>query len=177
MASLVTTLQGYDLMCLSDRDRRTQVSTCTLSQRDLLSGRTWVDVDSETPVVRAMVPSRSPRWVQPTVESLAALLALPSGWNSYDARTVKPSIAQAAFELLADVMDGDTPGPSIVPTSAGGLQLEWHTANVELEITFYSSRRAEVYCEDVETGQSWEGSLWDCLGRLQDALAKLARRS
>lgn len=184
MASLVTTLQGYVPMGLSDRDRKVQAATSTMAQRDLLSGRTCAGEWSGTPVeeagtqsaIRVIVPGRLPGWVQPTAESLAALLQLPHGWNSYGAKRTDAHVVCAAFDLLASVMEDDTPGPSIVPTTRGGVQLEWHTANIDMEITFHSPTRVEVYCEDIRTGQQWEGPLSLVLERLQGSLAKLPRQ-
>ena len=53
-------------------------------------------------------------------------------------------------------MRSETPLPSLVPTSQGGIQAEWHQEGIDLEIEATSSHRFAVYLEDVESGKSEE---------------------
>src|SRR5262245_44338244 len=77
---------------------------------------------------------RPPRWAEPTLRKLGELLRLPANWNSYGARPVDSACAWAAFQLLSRLLPDDALPPAIVPTSGGGVQLEWHTHGVDLEI-------------------------------------------
>ena len=57
---------------------------------------------------------------------LERLAALPPGWDSYGAKEITP-LAIDGCRAFANSM-------SIVPTSEGGIQLEWHALGVDLEI-------------------------------------------
>ena len=61
---------------------------------------------------------------------LKELLDLPQGWDSYGAGCIDPKAVDAASRLL-DVLDHD---PAVIPTSHGGIQLEWHRDGLELEV-------------------------------------------
>ena len=101
----------------------------------------------------------TPPWLMPTIGRLAEVLKLPENWNSYRARSVDPASAAAALELLASVMQANTPAPLLVPTVRGGLQLEWHTRGVDLEVEPLSAGRASVFVEDQISGEQWEKEL------------------
>ena len=125
-------------------------------------------------VVEAGRPSKAstPEWLSPTVEKLSALLALPSNWDSYGARSVDPQIALAALKLLGHVMRIDSPPPSVVPTSVGGIQFEWHMRGVDLEVAVVSTHDFKVSYEDVS--ESWEKELSTDLSPLSNAIARLS---
>ncbi len=114
-----------------------------------------------------------PAWLTPTAEALVALLGLPSGWDSYGARAIAPSHVDAALQVLSRIMRHDSPAPTVVPTNRGGVQLEWHTSGIDLEIETLSTQRLLVSFEDATTGTEWEREivsnltpLVECIGRL-----------
>lgn len=121
------------------------------------------------------LPDNPPSWMVPTVEALGELLALPPNWDAYGAPRVDPAFALAAMRLAWETFPDNTPQPSVVPTSSGGLQFEWHTRNIDLEIEFLSPSRLHVLCEDLRSGQSWESEVNRDLKPLTDALAVLTR--
>src|SRR5437870_11865156 len=69
-----------------------------------------------------------------SVEAVADLLSLPPGWNSYSAKPIDHQNARQAIRLLAEFLKPNTPPPSVVPTVRGGIQLDWHTRGVNVEI-------------------------------------------
>ncbi len=105
-------------------------------------------------------------WVGPTIKGLAALLALGPDWDSYGAATIDLRRVQAAGELLGTIMQPETPTPTVVPTSGGGVQLEWHEVAVDLEIEIVSRQRYLVAFEDHRSGDEWEGEITSNFGRL-----------
>lgn len=117
-----------------------------------------------------------PAWLPPTVESLQKLLDLPRGWNSYDARQIDPNAAIDTIELLVEVMGGDTPAPSVVPTSRGSVQLEWHTRGMDIEVSIGPRGHASMWWEDLRTGEEGEE---DSVRRrlLASLLARLSGRA
>src|SRR5579864_440919 len=76
--------------------------------------------------------------VVPAVQKMIELLELPTGWNSYSASQIKKENVNFAVGLLAQVMRADTPTPQVIPMVGGGVQLEWHTRGINLEISIYS---------------------------------------
>ena len=76
-----------------------------------------------------------PPWLTTSaVGIIRELLDLPAGWNSYGAKPVDAAAAAAALNLLVRSCKSSTPEPAIVPTNAGGTQIEWHTQGVDLEL-------------------------------------------
>jgi hypothetical protein len=121
------------------------------------------------------IPDVPPGWVLPVVNAIGRLLSLPPNWDSYGAPPVDPKHVDAALKLLADVMRDDTPPPAVVPTSRGGVQIEWHTKGVDLEVELVTPTRLQGICEDHRTGVAWESDLTFDLTPLTDAIAALSR--
>jgi hypothetical protein len=120
------------------------------------------------------VGDASPPWIKPAVRGLSALLELPSDWDSYGGVRIKPEIVIAALNLLFETMQYDSPAPSIVPTSRGGIQLEWHRNGVDLEVEFVSPSRVRGVFEDRQNGDTWDRDLFYDLGPLTKAIAELS---
>ena len=118
-----------------------------------------------------------PAWVEQTFRSLAALLRLGPGWDSYGSPPVDPNCVVAAIRMAITILRDDSPIPSVVPTSRGGLQLEWHCGGIDLEIEFLSATRVFGYFEDQLTGTVWEKDLAFDLQPLVDAISTLSQRS
>lgn len=122
------------------------------------------------------LPADPPAWAEPTVCSLVRLLHLGPDWDTYGGCPVDPKCVIAALELASDTFLDDTPVPSVVPTSGGGLQFEWHTGGVDLEIEFLSATRVCGLFEDQETGTCWEKDLTSDQRPLIEAISALTRR-
>lgn len=122
------------------------------------------------------IPVPPPPWVDPALKALGQVLALRSNWDSYGAGPIDPHTVAAAVELCLAVMRGDSPAPSIVPTSRGSIQLEWHVRGVDLEVEIASPGSIDGYFEDHRAASSWEADLTFDLKPLVDALATLSRR-
>jgi hypothetical protein len=116
-----------------------------------------------------------PAWLQSTVRRLEYLLRLPDDWDSHDAVHVDPRAAGQVVRLLAATMRPDTPPPTIVPTPRGGVQLEWHYSDVDLEIEVPPAGALHVAYENTVEQQDWEADLRFDLTRLVQALAALPR--
>ena len=117
-----------------------------------------------------------PTWVEPTMKSFGELLELDADWDSHGGNRIDPNCVKAALELAWTVMREDSPSPSVVPTSRGGVQLEWHTGEVDLEIEFVSPTRVYGYFEDHRERTAWELDLTSDLGPLIKAIATLSRQ-
>jgi hypothetical protein len=87
------------------------------------------------------------------IDEFRSLMALPPNWDSYGARRISVWSIEAAVGLLLQVMRVDTPHPSIVPTSDGYVQIEWHTRGIDLEVEVISPALIHVAYEDHRSGQ------------------------
>jgi hypothetical protein len=88
-----------------------------------------------------------PEWFERARDALNTLSALPPNWNSYTARQVNVNAVTDAVRLLVAIMDDSKPLPTFVPTSNGGVLLEWHTASADLEVAILPNRRGHVVFE------------------------------
>lgn len=64
-------------------------------------------------------------WLQPTLERISDLLKLPDKHNCYGCAKVDPDVVLDVLDFLSDHMGSEDPLPTIIPTQAGGLHLEW----------------------------------------------------
>ncbi len=66
------------------------------------------------------------------------LLSLPMGWDSYGASALSPIVVGTAFRFLDQFMTDDMPCPQLVPTSHGGVNVEWHLNDgCDIEVEFH----------------------------------------
>lgn len=94
------------------------------------------------------------------IQKMIELLELPPGWNSHNAKPIRKENVSYAVALLGHVMSRDTPSPDVVPMVRGGVQLEWHTHGVNVEISIYSPGDVRFAAEDVRgTEEPVEGGL------------------
>jgi len=75
-------------------------------------------------------------------------------------------------------MRRNLPLPALVPTTARGVQLEWHTRGIDLEITVESLSSVGVYFEDHRTGETYEEEQLEPASfvKLDQLIGKLAAR-
>jgi hypothetical protein len=166
---------------LTDSDWQPSTTTTTLSAQAFL-----IDTPKNLRSLRypfhggemvVTIPGSLPPSILPTLDAIGQLLNLPQNWDSYGARSIDPSCVGAALNLMLGVLRHDTPPPSVVPTSQGGVQLEWHTRGIDLEIEFVTPSRLRGYFEDRTSGASWEADLTFDLSRMAEALSTLSRRA
>jgi hypothetical protein len=88
-----------------------------------------------------------PAWFVPLLINLCELGDLPSDWDSYGALSIDPDIAASAVTLLLNIMAEYDAMPAVVPTSHGGVLLEWHDGGIDLEVDVRSPSSIDVYFE------------------------------
>jgi hypothetical protein len=119
----------------------------------------------------------SDAWFVPVRDSIYELLSMQENWDSYGAAPIRPEFVATASSLLRSIMDQNTPLPAIVPTTPGGVQIEWHRDGIDLEIEIQSTSQISVYFEDARTGVSWEEGLTSDLHKLSDVVSLLSRHA
>ena len=180
MGETSVTIMASDSASLAKRATRMPMPTGVAQSGSMLTGpirmpehRARVQlIDSSFQVRIFGLP---PCWLAPTMMRLAELSFLPARWDSYSARPIQGSLIEAVAKQLITLMPNDIPAPSVVPTTPGGVQFEWHMHGIDLEIEIRSDFRWLSSYEDSSTGESWESE--GDGGRLRGALRELARRS
>ena len=86
-------------------------------------------------------------WFGETLSSILSLLALGDNWNGYGERAIHESAVKRAVNVLA-VIGAAGPCPDVVPTSEGGIQLEWAGAGFEIEVEVPPVGPASIFLAD-----------------------------
>lgn len=101
----------------------------------------------------------APPWLSDAVARIRYLQSLGEDWDSYGSSRVDPRLANAVVRFLSAPLWASTPRPWIVPTSYGGLAVEWRGQRATLELEFDPQGSVEVYASDDSSGAEWEGDL------------------
>ena len=138
----------------------------------------WPQEAPEAADVEGVDPdaSAAPDWWEPLGQRLEELLDLDANWNSYGAPPIDPEAILFAVDLLLDTMPGNVPTPATVPTSRGGVQLEWHSHGLELEVAILPTTQFSVYFEDLKSGEVRESEMTSDTELLREALLRLSGR-
>lgn len=91
--------------------------------------------------------------IEGIVEKVSKLLRLPENWDSYGSCTIKPEVGAFSIFLAASLLRPNMSAPSIVPIHNGGIQLEWHQNQADLEIAINEPYKGEVYFFDQRSGR------------------------
>jgi len=124
--------------------------------------------------VEIQASGQMPRSFLKSVENIVDLLGLPRGWNSYAAKSIEPQNAIAAVRLLAQLLEVHSPAPIVVPTVRGGIQLEWHSKGINIEVYIDSSETISFFAEDIQSGRSCENPLPGHESELRSWLQRIA---
>ncbi len=122
----------------------------------------------------ATLAGQPAEWVPEVLSRLRALAVLDEGWDGHSALRISPTIVEIAMQLLRRVMLRDTPAPEIVPTVRGGLQLEWHVTDVDVELEVVSPGRYVLSFEDRVSGREFDIELDANLSALADAVRRVS---
>jgi hypothetical protein len=119
----------------------------------------------------------NPSWLPSVRAALEDLRVLRKDWDSYGAAPVSPVMIGAAYELLQQIAPAKVPMPSIVPTSDGSVQIEWHTHGIDLEVRLLSAARISVAFEDATNPKNaWERELTFDMTPLKALMSDLMSR-
>lgn len=110
---------------------------------------------------------------------LDSLMGLRQDWDSYGGQPLQLPAADYAERLLVPLLAQRVAPPAIVPTSEGGLSLEWDHGAKHLVIQVPSRPQEDgdeptAYFSDDDEGIEWEDALSGSLYRVREALASFA---
>jgi hypothetical protein len=118
-----------------------------------------------------------PLWLSEVKEKMAELLRLPPNWDSYGARPIRPDCVEYGLNtVLARCAPPATPSPAVVPLNTGGILLEWHCRQIDLEVRIEEPGRVHLYFADAKDNHELALDLQDDLLPVLAALTNLTRR-
>lgn len=91
-----------------------------------------------------------PAWRSSARKQFQKIRELDEGWDGYRAKPIRRDTIEFAQDLLEDIMAlwSQIPPPSIVPTTSGGVQIEWHEKGIDLELHIAGPYDCEMWFED-----------------------------
>jgi hypothetical protein len=87
----------------------------------------------------------STKWFNRTITELIRLLWLRKDWNSDNPKQISPKAVERILAVLLAILDSDSTPPIVVPTTRGGVQVEWHQKGIDLEIEAFDSGKLEYF--------------------------------
>jgi len=121
-------------------------------------------------------PATEPRVVA-ALAMLDRLGRLPPGWDGDAARPVAPGVLEAVGRFIRSgaLEYANAADLQLVPTAQGGVQLEWHTHDLDLILECEPSGAVSYYVADEASGEEAEGLVDDIRdGLLARAFLRLA---
>lgn len=116
-------------------------------------------------------------WFHPTLSQLESFLSLREDWDGYGAQPIHESAVKRAVAVLNAVCPAG-PEPWTVPTSDGGVQIEWAHEGLEVEIEILPTGPAQILIVE-PSGEESEMSafsdsteIWEML---RDRIAEMGR--
>lgn len=91
------------------------------------------------------IETTSPPWLRAIEKKVNILLNLPPNWDGEGAAPISYECVMAAFGLVLTNVTHETPSPHFVPTSQGGIQVEWHLGGTDFELMFDPTEPARYY--------------------------------
>lgn len=151
--------------------------------RTLDTSSAWgEDSDKDDDFLRELIAFnadlRDPSWMPEVNSKFRAIGLLEENWDSYGAGRISIELIKTAKQILRDLVLADTPEPAVVPTASGGIQIEWHANNINLEFEVLSPTHIEYFFEDLEQEYpSEEKNLEINLGPLTDKIQLITHRN
>jgi len=116
--------------------------------------RFWFEATADRVVLKsAFVPD----WFEPTIIGFLGIKGLSHDWNSYGGKPVNRDLINGALFVLGQIMQANSPAPSVVPMGDGGIQIEWHRKQQDLEILFPADEAPQFRYVNRATGLEFEG--------------------
>lgn len=158
-------------------DERTTATNSASGIKDRLvrsRATTHAFVGQRPNVVEIDIPGDYPKWLPGALGRLVSLLQLPPGWDTYGSLPISPTALVSILSALAYALPPDVPEPSIVPTSDGGIQVEWHVAGIDIESQTLDGTALQTwvrdmnddFCSEVEEDATRPSLLMEGLNRL-----------
>lgn len=118
------------------------------------------------------------RKLNEVTKTLIKLTNRPANWDGYNSPPVRNDVALFALTILESIIQTQprTPVPQVVPSAAGGVQLEWHEKDIDLEVNFSAPYECELWFEDHRTNAKISKDLTNDFSDLKKPIILLTTR-
>ena len=153
-----TSLSGHDWMPRERFTSLTGLSGAIAESRSYVLTEPAESRWSDQPIVLNVRSAAQAAEIKAALGRLVALTELEPNWDSYGSGRVHARAVATALRLLVATVGQGVTGPSVVPTSDGGVQLEWHEPTTHLELEVLADGSVNVFLE-LHHGETWDGPL------------------
>lgn len=154
-------------------DLQLPISSWSSNWDDLLlnarSRRYEIPISSQRKML-VYTPVDSPNWFEDALQKMAELLSLEENWDSYGAPRIDSCIVESVAQLLSALTKSWVPKPWICPTVRGGVQIEWHTNGIDIEIEYLSPTKVSVLSDGPLGEEEWEGRITENTSKIYTLL-------
>lgn len=91
---------------------------------------------------------RDQLWRDQLIPRLHEFAKMPEDWDSYGAPRIKEETILFAVYVLDCILRPGIPLPEVVPSSVGGIQVEWHEKDIDLEFHISAPYECEIWAHD-----------------------------
>ena len=99
---------------------------------------------------------------------------LREGWDSYYGKPISKKTIKFTLETIARTFTENTPEPSnVVPGANGGIQIEWHMKDRDLEVEFTPDNRVIILLELYNDDKEIELDLTEDISQLRSIISNL----
>ena len=113
-------------------------------------------------------------WFTAVLQTIYSFRYLPLDWDSHGAQPIHISTISTAMMLLDEIIQEDTPQPYVFPTPNGGVQYEWHTKRVDMEIEIRDHSTIAVLYEGPDGEEcGWDQSVFEDISKVVDCVGQL----
>ncbi|SRR5216684_7884810 len=123
-------------------------ANAALYEETLDAGATSQRASEYPNFVRGFESQPERKWQLEVQKHLLEYAKFPVGWDSYNAPPIGWQAGLFALSVLNDFMRPRTPIPQVVPSTAGGVQLEWHQKGIDLELHIIGPYQCELWFKD-----------------------------
>lgn len=117
---------------------------------------------------------------QEVIDRLRSISELTDDWDGYGSPAPEPQTLIAALEVLRQFMPTSVATPAVAPTTAGGVQFEWHQGGWDIEVEVLPDGHAVAWGENISTQETFHGSVEesreDLVLHLKQLTSNAARR-
>ncbi len=125
-----------------------------------LKEKNWLEDHDRSTV--EVIPTRDlPSWLRASLPRLLRLCDMQPDWDSYGSPPPSFALVKDIAGWLRLAEKETLPEPEVVPTSSGGIQLEWYLGKRELEIEFTTNGQLEYLRSDNERREEEEDIIKD----------------
>lgn len=112
-------------------------------------------------------------WVIPVLNRLEAMSKLTDDWDGYGSPAPKEQTLVLSLKVLGQFAPTSVATPAVAPTTAGGVQFEWHQGGWDVEVEVFPDGRAVAWGENHRTHETFYGSVEESRADLALCLKQL----